>query len=155
MNVTIKPFSIKKEIKAIPSKSVLHRQLICGMFTKGKVRIDNVIYSQDVLATLGILENLGVLVTRHPNGIALDASNMHEPAEVLFANESGSTLRFMIPVVASYGYQATFTGAGRLPYRPMETYLEILPNKGVRLNYQNNFLPLTSAISTLHNPSFK
>ncbi|MDF2820009.1 MAG: aroA [Clostridiales bacterium] len=143
METIIKPFKINKEIVAIPSKSVLHRQLILGMLSRGIVTIENIVYSKDVLATVGILRNLGVLVNTNENNIEIDSSNLSIPELELFANESGSTLRFMIPVVASLGFDATFTGGGRLPERPMEAYLEVLPQKGVTMNYCDNFLPLT------------
>lgn len=95
-----------------PSKSAAHRALICS-FLAGGGTVKPIIDSNDMRATVGVIEAL-------KNGDA-----------ILDCIESGSTLRFMIPVAAALNRAVTFTGRGRLPQRPIGEYLDILPAHGV------------------------
>ena len=95
------------------SKSVAHRALICS-FLAGGGTVKPIISSKDMQATVGIIEAL--------------KNNETE----LNSIESGSTLRFMIPVAAALGKEVTFTGQGSLLTRPIGEYLELLPLHGDR-----------------------
>lgn len=95
-----------------PSKSAAHRALICS-FLAGGGTVNPIIDSKDMKATLGVLNALR-------NG-----------EEMLDCIESGSTLRFAIPLAAALGKSVTFVGSGRLPERPLGEYLELLPKHGV------------------------
>lgn len=105
-----------------PSKSAAHRALICS-FLAGEGSVSPIIDSNDMKATVGVI-----------NAIKNDEA-------VLDCIESGSTLRFMIPVAASLGKDVTFVGQGRLPSRPIGEYLELLPIHNVKLESDGG-LPL-------------
>lgn len=121
--VKISKSILSGEVTAPPSKSAAHRALICS-FLAGEGTVSPIISSKDMQATTGVINSL-------KNG-----------EKVLNCIESGSTLRFMIPVAASMGKEVTFVGEGRLPERPIGEYLEILPKHGVKVE-SNGFLPMT------------
>ncbi len=108
-------------ITAPPSKSVAHRALICA-FLAGSGEVKGIEESKDILATKNALEALN-------NG-----------AEVINCCESGSTLRFLIPVAAALGRSVTFTGEGRLPERPIGEYIRLISRHGISLEGER--LPL-------------
>lgn len=110
-------------VTAPPSKSAAHRALICSFLAEGG-SVSPIINSKDMQATTGVIDAL------------------KRGDSTLNCIESGSTLRFMIPVAASLGKNVTFTGEGRLPERPVGEYLEILPKHNVKVE-SNGFLPLS------------
>lgn len=110
--VKINRSQLEGEVIIPPSKSAAHRALICS-FLAGEGNVAPIIDSNDMRATVGVIEAL------------------KNSKAVLDCIESGSTLRFMIPVAAALGKAVTFTGQGRLPQRPIGEYLDILPAHGV------------------------
>ena len=122
MTVTIQPGPLSGSIRAIPSKSAAHRLLICAALadTKTFVRCDK--ESQDIAATIRCLTGLGAVITRRGEGYdvtPIDRAKLSSPC-ALDCGESGSTLRFLLPVVCALGATGTFHMAGRLAQRPME-----------------------------------
>lgn len=95
-----------------PSKSAAHRALICS-FLAGGGNVSPIVSSKDMIATQQAISSLL-------------CGN-----EIVDCIESGSTLRFMIPVAAALGKSVTFVGSGRLPERPIGDYLRLLPEHGV------------------------
>lgn len=131
MTVTVKKSKADGVINAPPSKSVAHRALICAAFSSGSL-VSNIAYSEDITATLDCLEALGATVRRYENSAFLgnlDPRNFKEDA-VLFCNESGSTLRFMLPICLLCGKKITLTGTKKLISRPLSVYEEICKNNG-------------------------
>ena len=98
--------------------------------------------SQDILATIDCAKALGADITVDGSTVYVDGTNLFgsKTAE-LNCRESGSTLRFFIPVAAAGGVAATFTGKGRLPQRPIGIYLDCLPKFGVKCTTEGG-LPL-------------
>ncbi len=146
MDITIESRPLTGNIPGIPSKSVLHRALICAALANGESRIRNVISSDDIEATLGTLNALGAFAAFDGDTIAVSgiggAAGMSGPAR-LHCGESGSTLRFMIPVAAALGAEAVFEGGGRLPERPLGTYFDVLKDNGVEMTHpEGKSLPL-------------
>lgn len=121
--VIIKNSILSGEVAMPPSKSAAHRALICS-FLSGGGSVAPLISSNDMRATVGVIEGL-------KNG-----------EKTLNCIESGSTLRFMIPVAAALGKSVTFIGEGRLPERPIGEYAQLLGEHGVRLETSGG-LPLT------------
>ena len=141
-NVTFKPFKPDGTVFAPPSKSDVHRAVICAALSKGVCTISPVALSEDIKATIRCVEALGAVTKIEDNVLTVDGSRMFDKSSaVLDCGESGSTLRFMIPVAAAGGVEATFTGCGRLPERPIGIYTEALPEKGVSCATQGG-LPL-------------
>lgn len=125
MIITIKKSRATGEICAPPSKSMAHRALICAALTGGSV-VRNIEYSNDISATLDCLELLGASVTQIENSIKIGALNPFESKETTIdCRESGSTLRFMIPLTFLSGKKITLTGSNRLFERNLSIYEEI------------------------------
>ena len=128
---------------APPSKSDVHRAIICAALSKGVCTIAPVALSEDILATIRCVEALGAVTRIENKVLTVDGSGMfRSKTAALDCGESGSTLRFLIPVAAAGGVTATFTGSGRLPERPIGIYTDALPKAGVRCETEGG-LPLT------------
>ena len=114
MNVTIKRAEYVGETTAVPSKSSAHRLLIACALSSGYHVVENVGRSDDVSATLSCLQTLGASVERKGDSVVIGGIEEVKKGGVLDAKESGSTLRFLLPVVAALGAEAIFIGQGRL-----------------------------------------
>ena len=130
-----------------PSKSVAHRAMLCAALSRGSCALSHMAGSQDIDATARAIEALGGEVRlEEDRGLCLveGAGLGRAQGGVIHCGESGSTLRFLIPIACALGGRWTFTGEGRLPQRPLDVYRELLPAHGVW--YQDpgrEFLPLT------------
>lgn len=132
--VKVKSSRLNGTVGAPPSKSAAHRALICS-FLAGGGTVEPIIDSNDMRATIGVIKAL-------ENGDS-----------TLNCIESGSTLRFMVPVAAMLGRNVTFIGEGRLPSRPIGEYLDLLPKHEVNVK-SNGFLPLEIS-GTLTNGTYE
>ena len=112
--VSVENSRLKGSVKLPPSKSAAHRALICS-FLAGGGSVNGLIESNDMKATVGALEAI------------------KNDSETVDCIESGSTLRFLIPVAAVLGKETTFVGSGRLPQRPLDEYTKLLPKHGVNV----------------------
>lgn len=135
---TIHPGILQGEIRAIPSKSAAHRLLICGALADGPtwVACDGV--SQDIEATVRCLTALGAEIRREQGGYAItpiDRQRCEGRPAVLDCGESGSTLRFLLPVAAALGVSALFPMKGRLSKRPLFPLSRELDRHGCKLRY--------------------
>ena len=119
------------EIDGIASKSVAHRMLICAAFSKNKttIRCDQI--NDDIVATVRCLEALGASISRSDCFYVVSPINTPNTNPVLDCGESGSTLRFLLPIVCMLGVNASFLMAGRLPARPLSPLREELEQKGL------------------------
>ncbi|MBE6677578.1 MAG: 3-phosphoshikimate 1-carboxyvinyltransferase [Ruminococcaceae bacterium] len=136
MTVTIKPAKAKGAATAPPSKSMAHRLLICAGMCEGESLIHGVSYSEDVSATIDCLRNFGALVERVGDGrtvrvCGVDMTKAY-PKSVLRCRESGSTLRFFLPLALLSGREAVLTGAASLLKRPMIVYKELCDFKDLK-----------------------
>lgn len=138
MDLLLSPGVLRGAAAAIPSKSVYHRQVLCAALAQGRSRITPAFDSQDISATLGAVQALGAQVTELP-GMGVEIQGIgtvcRAPVEI-HCGESGSTLRFLIPVAAALGLEAVFTGEGRLPKRPLGPYVPVLKEHGVAVDYK-------------------
>ncbi len=126
MIVTIEKSTAFGEITAPPSKSMAHRYLICGALSKESV-IENVDFSEDIKATIGCLECLGANVKIGDNSVIIGGISPKKKikSSKLYCNESGSTLRFLIPLCMLKGEEITLTGTKRLFERSLTVYEEM------------------------------
>jgi 3-phosphoshikimate 1-carboxyvinyltransferase len=125
------PHPLGGEIAAMPSKSMGHRLIICAALS-GSGRVENVGFSQDILATMGALHALGYhLETREPGQVWAAGREEENSLRRAECGESGSTLRFLIPLTLD-GRETLFTGKGRLMQRPMGVYEELCSRHGIR-----------------------
>lgn len=130
---------------APPSKSAAHRALICAALA-GTGRVRGVSGSDDMRATVGALTALGARITLTGTVAEVTAADPTDRGpRTVDCLESGSTLRFLLPLFAAKGIPAVFTGRGRLPQRPLGVYADCLPAHGVDLAPQtvDAALPLT------------
>ncbi len=136
MDIKVYPGKITGLATAPPSKSMAHRALICAALSKGSCTIEGISGSKDMDATIQCLQALGAGITRDAScaqvqGIFADGVREGEPAAHLNCLESGSTLRFLLPVAAALGRHAVFTGQGKLPERPMTPLADEMKRMGV------------------------
>ena len=136
------PFTPSGSVSAPPSKSDVHRAIICAALSRGKCTISPVALSNDIKATIGCIEALGAVTSIKDGVLTVDGTELFENRTALLdCGESGSTLRFFIPVAALGGVKAKFVGKGRLPQRPIGIFTDILPQKGVNCETEGG-LPL-------------
>ena len=130
-------------VRIPPSKSAAHRQVLCAALSRGKCTLSHVDMSEDIQATVAAVEALGAKVSFDEAAatLTLDAANLGRQNAAIDCRESGSTLRFLIPIAAALGVSARFVGRGRLPERPLGVYGELLPAHGVEFRSQGG-LPL-------------
>ena len=131
MKVTLQPFTPSGKIKAIASKSAAHRLLICAAFADKSTELVCEEINEDISATVRCLNALGAKITRRETSFTvLPIKNPRQNA-VLDCGESGSTMRFLVPVVAALGCGADFAMSGRLPNRPLSPLREELEAHGI------------------------
>ncbi len=120
------------EIRLPSSKSVAHRAIICASLAKGKSVIYGIDESEDMKATFGFINAVGKKYTYDTTGdysvLTIEDNDMKNTTSQIEVDciESGSTLRFIIPILSALGVSAKFVGSGRLPQRPIGVYNEIL-----------------------------
>lgn len=146
MTVTINKSKVSGEISAPPSKSMAHRYLICGAFSKESI-IKCVQFSKDIIATLNCLESLGARVEINDDSVKIGGLNFNfTPAEILDCNESGSTLRFLIPIALLFGKEITFKGTKRLFSRSLSVYEEICKSQGIKFDLKEDSLTVNGKL---------
>lgn len=130
MDITIYPKKLSGTVRAIPSKSQAHRLLICAAFSDSSTVLECPQTNEDIEATVRCLNALGAEIFRTDNGYEITPVTYVPPSAVLDCGESGSTLRFLLPIVCALGVNATFQMHGRLPYRPLSPLWEELERMG-------------------------
>jgi len=133
MDITIQPSSLRGEITAIPSKSQAHRLLICAAFADRKTVLLCPQTNMDIEATAGCLRALGAKIEFTAAGYVVEPIKEVAKNATLNCYESGSTLRFLLPIVCALGVDATFQMAGRLPHRPLSPLWEEMERMGCTL----------------------
>ena len=133
MNITVYPGKLNGTLSAIPSKSMAHRLLICAAFSDGPTTLLCPQTNQDIEATAECLNAIGANIHRTATGYdVLPVSRVPDSAN-MDCRESGSTLRFMLPIVCALGIEATIKMSGRLPVRPLSPLWEELERMGCSL----------------------
>lgn len=119
------------------SKSLSHRAILAAALSKGESIIENLVFSEDILATLDAVEALGVSVFKRKNKVHIVGSGeLRTPTAPIHCRESGSTLRFLIPFAGLLEEPLVFTGAGKLMERPLEPYWHIFNEQGIRYHHE-------------------
>ena len=123
----IKADKLVGELSPPPSKSVLHRYIIASSLAKGISKIENISFSEDIIATIEAMKKLGAKIEQKDNYLLIDGSdtfkNLNENIEI-DCNESGSTLRFLFPLSIVKENKVLFKGRGKLFKRPMTPYFQ-------------------------------
>ena len=134
MDLTIHPGKLHGSISVIPSKSQAHRYLICAAFADGPTRILCPETNRDMDATADCLNALGACIEKTDWGYHVIPVHTVPKAPVLNCRDSGSTLRFLLPIAGALGAEATFRLEGRLPNRPLSPLWEEMERMGCTLS---------------------
>lgn len=135
MNITICPKKLSGKVTVPPSKSVAHRMIIAAALAKGKSVISNLSSSVDILATIDCMKALGAKIDFENNTAVINGIESVPKKAVLDCCESGSTLRFLIPVACALGVETTFIGRANLPKRPITPLTDELPKHGIEFDF--------------------
>ena len=145
-DLKIIPSKLKGSVKIPPSKSMAHRAIICAALSDGICRIDNIDYSDDIIATINAMNSLGATIEKHDDYIEVVGIykniNKIKRNRIIDCNESGSTLRFLVPISLLFKGSNKFIGKGNLGKRPLTTYYNIFNNQGIKYSYEENNLNL-------------
>ena len=133
MLVKIEPSKLtSNEIRIPSSKSLGHRAIICASLAKGTSIVSNVDMSKDIEATIGCMEQLGATIDRNGSQLVIKGIDTFSCDNCqLWCNESGSTLRFMIPIASLTGNRVSLKGTKRLLERPQHIYQELFVKEGL------------------------
>ncbi|MDE7399149.1 MAG: 3-phosphoshikimate 1-carboxyvinyltransferase [Oscillospiraceae bacterium] len=137
MDLQIVPSELRGAVTVPPSKSVAHRMIIAAALADGVSRISNLYPSVDILATMDCMRSLGAKIDFGGDIAVIEGIKSVPDKAVLDCHESGSTLRFLIPVACALGVNAEFIGSGKLPQRPITTFTEELPRHGITFDFSD------------------
>ena len=138
----IKANRLTGEVTPPPSKSILHRYIIASSLAKGISKIENISYSDDIIATIEAMKKLGAKIEKKDNYLLIDGSKtfdkkyLNNNAEI-DCNESGSTLRFLFPLSIVKKNKISFKGKGKLFKRPLNSYFENFDKYKIKYSYIN------------------
>lgn len=131
-----------------PSKSLCHRAIIAASLTNGTSIIENVSYSKDIQATIAGMKALGAIIIEE--GTTLHITGIGKPNQLtqttIDCNESGSTLRFFIPIFSLSNQEITFTGKGRLLERPQNIYQNIFTSQQLSFIHDNQKICINGSL---------
>lgn len=132
MNVTIQPSRAVGYVTVPSSKSMAHRMLICAGLASGTSQIGGIDLNEDILATIACLRALGAECSVSGDTVTVRGVDMKsaKPREILSCHESGSTLRFFIPLALMCGEKVSFTGTEKLLSRPLNIYADLCAQRG-------------------------
>lgn len=131
-------------VKVPPSKSMSHRAIICASLGSGISIIENIDYSDDINATIDAMIALGAVIDKEEDKIIINGiyreGTVKNSVRLIDCNESGSTLRFIIPISLLFDGMTKFIGKGNLGKRPLDTYFDIFKEQGIKYNNVENEL---------------
>ena len=147
MKIKIKPGNLKGTIEIPPSKSYSHRAVIAAALAENgkKSKIDNLKFSVDITTTTDIMENWGAEIERFESALEIigNGGKVAPRDKYVQCNESGSTIRFLIPVGITSENELVFDGKGKLVDRPLDSYYRIFDKQGLKYETTDGKLPLT------------
>ena len=153
MNRVVAPGSLSGSFRAPASKSHAHRLLICAALGTAPVTVLCDTFSDDILATIDCLTAMGAQITHEENRISVTpvfASRKPDGLCKLPCRESGSTLRFLLPVLGALGLSGVFQMEGRLPERPLHPLDEVLMAHGMTIRRDGSALHVSGQLQPGH-----
>lgn len=137
---------LKGVVQVPPSKSMAHRAIICAALSSGVSTIENIDYSDDIKATIDGMISLGASIEKDDDRLiitgAFNKDARRKAVRTIDCNESGSTLRFLVPVSLLFDGMTKFVGRGNLGKRPLDTYYDIFKAQGISYNTVDGRLSL-------------
>ena len=148
MKAVIRPSKAGGSVKIPPSKSMAHRAIICASLADGKSVISNIDYSVDITTTIECMRKLGAQIIRGESTVTVQGIKNFDSLQdsLIQCNESGSTLRFLIPVFSLTNRRVTFTGKNRLLKRPQKIYEDIFKNAGLHFAQDEEKIEIQGAL---------
>ncbi len=146
MNIKIKKGIAKGEINAPPSKSYAHRLLIASSLARGQSTVLGVSDSVDMQATLECLSALGIDYLKNADRVSINGGASYKESAIFNCHESGSTLRFFIPIALATCKEATFIGTPRLMSRGIEIYEEIFKKQDIKYEKTETTLKIKGSL---------
>lgn len=153
MDITVKKGALSGRVSAPVSKSAAHRLLICASLSDAPCTLYCRGTNEDIDATISCLRSLGAGIKHEEGTFYITPIKKVNKGQTLDCSESGSTLRFLLPLAASLGADASFIGKGRLPSRPLSPLYELMCENGVKMS-EKGVMPLKCE-GTLHGNYFK
>ena len=145
-DLKVYPSILEGEVKIPPSKSMAHRAIICAALSDGFCKIENIDYSDDIIATIDAMNSLGSKIVKYKDYIEVTGAYGNsadiEDIRVIDCNESGSTLRFLVPISLLFKGKNKFIGRGNLGKRPLTTYYNIFEKQDITYSYEEGKLNL-------------
>ena len=137
----IKADKLVGEVSPPPSKSILHRYIIGSSLAKGISKIENISFSDDIIATIEAMKKLGAKIEKKDNYLLIDGSKTFDKEYLnnseIDCNESGSTLRFLFPLSIVKENKVLFKGKGKLFKRPLSPYFENFDKYQIKYSHIN------------------
>ena len=147
MKVTFSPYRAHGEICAPPSKSYAHRQLICAALSEGESIVRGLENSEDIDATTDCIKALGATVKKENDGTLHIKGGIKKADGAVFGcRESGSTLRFFLPLALLDGKPSIFTGTERLMQRGIGIYEDIFCEKDITVEKNESSLKVSGVL---------
>lgn len=151
MDVRIQPRQLSGAVTPPPSKSLAHRMIIAAALAAGVSTVRQVAFSQDIEATLRCMQALGAKCEKAGDGLRITGiGGVREPFQEpprLDCGESGSTLRFLIPISLETAGGGVFTGRGRLMERPQQPYFDLFREKGIAYEQKDGELTVRGRLT--------
>ena len=151
MQLTISPSKLSGTVTAPPSKSMTHRAIFAAALSNGNSVINNISVSNDIEATFNAVKAIGCKLFSLDNAVKVVSiepkKNFINDEELnICCMESGSTLRFLIPIIAAFGINARIFGKGRLLERPIKSYIDSFCHKGVNITKESDFIHISGKL---------
>ena len=148
MKATVYPNKVCGKVTIPPSKSMAHRAIICASLAKGTSIISNISFSDDIQTTIEAMTALGATIEANGSTLTITgvASSIHPKQTTIDAHESGSTLRFLIPIFSLSNEEITFLGRNRLLYRPQGVYEDIFKKQNLGFIQTTDYLKIKGAL---------
>ncbi|MBQ7789452.1 MAG: 3-phosphoshikimate 1-carboxyvinyltransferase [Clostridia bacterium] len=146
MNIKIEKSIARGEINAPPSKSYAHRLLIASSLARGQNTVLGVSDSVDMQATLECLSALGIEYSKKADRVSINGGASYKESAIFNCHESGSTLRFFIPIALVICKEATFIGTQRLMSRGIEIYEEIFKKQNIEYEKTETTLKIKGSL---------
>lgn len=147
--IKILPSKLSGSVQIPSSKSGGHRDIICAALAKGESIVENISMSKDIEATIRFLQALNVKIVHAGSKVSdrtalkiTGSGHLKLINDCIDCGESGSTLRFLIPLITLLDSKAVLTGQGKLVSRPLQTYYDIFDKQNIQYSTTNGNLPL-------------
>ena len=148
MIAQITPSRCEGSVRIPPSKSMAHRAIIAASLAQGTSHITNIDFSDDISATIEGMRQLGADITVENDCVTVHGiSDFHQlRSREIFCSESGSTLRFFIPIFSLCNKEIHFTGKGRLLQRPQSVYADLFQKQGLRFDHNADCITIDHSL---------